>query len=241
MTTPIEAHSRQYSHVNGPPAELLDRLAVAELCKGWPVYRDNSEWMNYRSLFTDDAYVWTTWSGPRPIDEFIDISKKGKASGSFIQHRENGTLVELNDATQRAVGKMKATITQRFMAPPAADDASRSPIIYDVDCDCRFLFFCLRDDAGAWKARFVKLIYEKDKVMPVDGRTAPTFSREQLDKYPEGYKYLGVAQASLGYEVDLNLVTLDERYWGKMYECMELWLEGNDDPGLFWDEKKETM
>lgn len=60
MATPEEPHRRQYSHVNGPATEMLDRLAVAELCKGWPVYRDNSEWANYRSLFTDDAYVWTS-------------------------------------------------------------------------------------------------------------------------------------------------------------------------------------
>lgn len=62
MTTPQEPHSRQFSHINGSAAELLDRLAIAELCKGWPIYRDNSEWMNYRSLFTKDAVVWTSIS-----------------------------------------------------------------------------------------------------------------------------------------------------------------------------------
>lgn len=62
MTTPLEAHTKEYSHINGSATELLDRLAVAELCKGWPVYRDNSEWMNYRSLFTKNAVVWTSAS-----------------------------------------------------------------------------------------------------------------------------------------------------------------------------------
>ena len=45
-------------------------------------------------------------------------------------HRENGTLVDLNPVTGRAVGKMKATITQRFMFPEGA---------CDVECDCRFI------------------------------------------------------------------------------------------------------
>ena len=60
MSTPKEAHTKQYSHIGGDMQSMLDRFAVSELCKGWTVYRDNSEWMNYRSLFTDDAYVWTS-------------------------------------------------------------------------------------------------------------------------------------------------------------------------------------
>ena len=121
---------------------------------------------------------------------------------------------------------MKATITQRF---------TTNGVSYDVDCDCRFLFFCERDPAsGEWKARYVKLIYEKDKVVPADGRTAPTFAPEVLARYPEGYKYLGAAQSSLGYEVDLSLATAkDHARWFRMYASMEKWLAG-EDPELFW-------
>lgn len=64
MTSPEEPHTRTYSHINGPTTSLLDRLAVAELCKGWTVYRDASEWMNFRSLFSEDAYVWTSMFPP---------------------------------------------------------------------------------------------------------------------------------------------------------------------------------
>lgn len=60
MTTSKDAQSRQYSHINGSPENLLDRFAVSELCKGWPVYRDASEWKNYRSLFCKEAMVWTS-------------------------------------------------------------------------------------------------------------------------------------------------------------------------------------
>ena len=60
MSTPFEAHTKSYNHINGSQSEILDRFVVSELCKGWPAYRDNSEWMNYRSLFTDDATVWTS-------------------------------------------------------------------------------------------------------------------------------------------------------------------------------------
>lgn len=62
MSSPDEPHTRMYSHVNGTHSELHDRFAVSELCKGWAVYRDASEWMNFRSMFADDAYVWTSMS-----------------------------------------------------------------------------------------------------------------------------------------------------------------------------------
>lgn len=68
MTSPLDPHTKCYSHINGTVDELLDRLAVAELCKGWPVYRDASEWKNYRSLFTEDATVWTSMNSlPSPF------------------------------------------------------------------------------------------------------------------------------------------------------------------------------
>ena len=71
MTSPTDPHSKCFSHINGTNDQLSDRLAVSELCKGWPVYRDASEWKNYRNLFTEDATVWTSkrWVAS------LDISK----------------------------------------------------------------------------------------------------------------------------------------------------------------------
>lgn len=61
---PAKETERVYSnHINGNTEEKLARQSIIELCKGWPVYRDFSEWHNYRSLFTrEDAYVWTSKS-----------------------------------------------------------------------------------------------------------------------------------------------------------------------------------
>ncbi|KAL2272059.1 hypothetical protein VTJ83DRAFT_1430 [Remersonia thermophila] len=180
MTSPDDPHTKMYSHNNGTVPELLDRLAVAELCKGWPVYRDASEWKNYRSLFTDDATVWTTWTGPLPVDEFISLSKNGKENGVFIMHRECSTLVELSPAVRRAIGKVKATITHRFHFNPTTGTVDPDPVRntaeFDIDCDCRFIFCERSSESGHWKAKYVKLFYAKDKVVPVDGITAPAFT-----------------------------------------------------------------
>lgn len=55
---------RGYNHINGTTEEILARFCVTELCHAWPVYRDASEWRNYREAFTDDAHVFTSKEPP---------------------------------------------------------------------------------------------------------------------------------------------------------------------------------
>lgn len=241
--TAKEAQPAHWLHLNGTPDQILDRYCVSELLRGWPVYRDASEWKNYRECFADDAYVFSTWSGGLPIDDFIQSSKQSRANGDFVMHRENGILVDLNPSTNRAVGKMKATISQRFTDPA-------TKVEYDVDCDARFIMWCIKKSlprragnpvpgtglgpraiSGGWKVQYVKLFYEKDKVVPVDGKNVPEFAKEELEKFPYGYRYLAAAQARAGKEVSADMPTLEdgERFW-EMYRAMEEWLNGEDVP-----------
>lgn len=223
--TEKETQPTVWSHINGSTQEILDRFCVSEICKGWPVYRDASEWNNYRDLFAEkDAFIWTTWSGGLSIDDFIEVSKRGRANGDFIMHRENGTLVDLNPANNRAVGKMKATITQRFTIEGCE---------VDVECDCRFIFFCHKSptstsSAPVWKTQYVKLFYEKDKLIPVDGKTVPNIDKATLAQYPTGYQWLSVAQASLGHKILQGLPTMNNKGFEDLCEAMDAWLQGKE-------------
>ncbi|TGO36667.1 hypothetical protein BHYA_0118g00220 [Botrytis hyacinthi] len=189
-----------YNHFNGTHDEILACFCISELYKGWPLYRDASEWTNHRSMFTKKgAKIWTSWSGGKAIDDFIGVSKEGRKNGDFIMHRENGTLVDLNLPLGRAIGKMKATITQRFVIED-------TPI--DVECDCRFIIWCLIED-GEWEVKYSQ-------------------------KYPEGYRYLAVAQHKIGHPILEDLPTMMGRPFGKMYEAMAAWLR-SEDVDLNWD------
>lgn len=140
-------------------------------------------------------------------------------------HRENGTLADVNPSTKRGIGKMKATITQRFVT---------DGIQYDVECDCRFIFFCKKEatstsSSPVWKTQYVKLFYEKDKVVPADGKTIPSyFTKQELSKYPEGYQFLAAAQATLGHKILSGLPTAEGSAFWEMYKAMDGWLQGQD-------------
>ena len=144
-------------------------------------------------------------------------------------HRENGTLVDLNPSKNRAVGKMKATITQRF---------DIDGIKFDMECDTRFIFFCHKAPTSTsngrpeWKTQYVKLFYEKDKVVPTDGHTVPSFDKAELEKYPEGYQYLGAAQAKLGHEILGGLPTMNNQAFFDLYQAIDEWLQGKEVAGI---------
>lgn len=72
--TEKETQPNSYCHINGSTEEILDRYCVSELCKGWPVYRDASEWTNYRNIFAEkDAFVWTS-ATPHPPSYLLTLS-----------------------------------------------------------------------------------------------------------------------------------------------------------------------
>lgn len=116
--------------------------------------------------------------------EFFEISKAGMDQGAFIMHRCHGTTTDITPDGQRAVTKVKATITQRFVIDGAE---------VDVECDCRFCFFFEKVD-GRWGARFVRHWYEKDKMIPVNPAKVPKIDEAKLATYPEGYKFLAYCQ-----------------------------------------------
>ncbi len=69
---PEESEPVVTNHINGSTEEAIARLCITELCKGWPVYRDASEWNNYRSLFAkENAYVWTSTYPESPPSDIV--------------------------------------------------------------------------------------------------------------------------------------------------------------------------
>ncbi|KAJ9294398.1 hypothetical protein DTO271G3_6973 [Paecilomyces variotii] len=211
---------------NGPENLALQRYMLRELAEGWPAYRDACEWENLRSIFHPDAYIYTTWTGRTFYEDFIRASQAGMDRGAFIMHRVHGSTTDINTTATRAVTKMKATITQRFVLDGCEVDA---------ESDCRFCFFWEKNsDNGEWRARFVRHWYEKDKLIPVDPRKIPSLDDEKLKRYPTGYRYLAYCQeATMGIKVMLDMPghrREDDNINGQKHDALywqcKQWVEG---------------
>jgi hypothetical protein len=137
--------------------------------------------------------------------------------GAFIMHRCHGTTTDISPDGRRAVTKMKATITQRFVIDGCEVDA---------ESDCRFCFFWEKfanvkvninakgndidneteegnvgggggggsKEFGKWQAKFVRHWYEKDKLIPVNPTKIPVLDEAKLQSFPSGYRYLAYCQ-----------------------------------------------
>ncbi|KAI1123866.1 hypothetical protein F5Y10DRAFT_280638 [Nemania abortiva] len=196
---------------NGPDHLVIERLKLRELAEGWPCYRDACEWENLDSIFHPGAYVYTTWTGRTLSTDFREASKADIDKGTFIMHRCHEVTSDITPDTKRAVTKMKATITQRFII----DDCE-----VDVDADCRFIF-CFD---------------KKDKLIPTNPNKIPKLNDTKLESYPPDYKNLAYCQElTMGVSVLKDLPghrrhagTVNGEKHDLLYRQAKDWLDGNE-------------
>ncbi|KAK0319386.1 hypothetical protein LTR82_009451 [Friedmanniomyces endolithicus] len=79
----LPAGSRPHKAIrnNGPTDLAIERFKLRELAEGWPMYRDSCEWENLASIFAPNAYIYTSWTGKTPYQNFIAASKAGMDDG----------------------------------------------------------------------------------------------------------------------------------------------------------------
>lgn len=152
------------------------------------MYRDACEWENFTSMFPPDAHVYTTWSGRVHFQRFIEIPKAVTDRGVFVMYRCNGASTDIDLDGNRAVTKMNAVITQRFIIDGCE---------VDVEADCRFRYLWERDSSGGWKAKLVRHLYEKDKMIPFNPSKFPILDKTKLAQYSPGYKMLATVKKQL--------------------------------------------
>ncbi len=81
--------------------------------------------------------------------------------------------------------------------------SQRAPVdgvICDVVCTGRFYDFFEKRD-GRWGFVLRRLIYEKDRLDPVDPAAKLALDADLLAKFPEGYRHLAYLQSKIGYKV----------------------------------------
>jgi len=157
--------------------------------------------------------MWATWF-QGSYEEFIKANQDGWARGVRILHFLGGSAIEI--AGNRAVAQTEMMISQR---------APVDGVICDVVCTGRFYDFFEKRD-GRWGLVLKRLVYEKDRLDPVDPAAKLSLDQNLLNSFPEGYRHLAYLQSKIGYKVKTDMPGLEGPDLDVLYEQGTRWLNG---------------
>lgn len=166
-----------------------DKLAIREVIENWVIWSDAGDWDSFRTVWHKGADMSATWF-EASAEDFTRGRREGWERGVSILHFLGGSSIDLSG--DRAIVQTKMTISQRA-------------VVHNVECDVlctgRFYdFFEKRDNRWAIARR--RVIYEKDRLDPVDTTQTIELDRRLLDSFPSGYRHLAYLQTHIGYTVN---------------------------------------
>ncbi len=198
---------------------IADKLAIRETIENWVLWRDAGDWERFATVWHRDGWMTATWF-QGSATEFIRVSREGFERGVNILHFLGGSTSEI--VGSRAIAQTKMTISQR---------APLDNILVDVLCTGRFYDF-FEKGQGRWGIVRRQPIYEKDRLDPVDPTAIVEIDKEQLNRFPEGYRHLAYLQWKNGFSVKSGLPGLRGPEVERLYGEGRAWLSGSGKPGV---------
>jgi len=195
-------------------ADLLERLAIGALAQDWALARDTGDWEALRATAHPGASITTTWFDGS-FDAFIEACQASWRKGSRSQHVLGGTVARIRG--ERALAQTRMTIMVR---------SSLDGIEVDAVCHGRFFDRVERRD-GSWRIAKRSVIYEKDRIDPVDPAAKLSLDPALLGRFPEGYRHLAYLQTRNGAQVNPQLPTGRGEALDRLVQEADVWLEGN--------------
>ncbi len=146
-------------------------------------------------------------------DEFIARSRASfGAPVPAVLHQLGGISVEARDG--RAVSQAKMTIAAR---------ATVHGTPCEITCNGRFYDFWKKINGG-WMLAERAVIYERDRLDPLDGAPYPALDMTALERFPPGYRHLAYAQRVNGASVIADLPGLTGDAVNQLYASGTRWL-----------------
>ena len=189
-----------------------DRAAIMDAVANWALWRDTGRWEQLARLYTPDAIQHTTWF-VGPAAEFIERIRARPATGRS-QHFMGACSVEVNG--DRAIAETRLVLLVR---------AELQGTEVDITCYARSYDRFVRA-AGAWRIAQRQMIYEKDRLDPVDPAASIRLDAAELARYPHGYRHLALLQSAGGACITADLPTPGSEALRRLYADGERWLRG---------------
>jgi len=191
--------------------DLEDQLAIAALMQDWALARDTGDWESLRATAHAGAQMTTTWFDGG-FDDFVESCRASWDKGSRSQHFLGGTAAEIRGERALAQTRMSINVRSRL-----------DGVEVDAVCSGRF-FDRVEKRRGVWRIARRSVIYEKDRIDPVDPNAKISLDPELLARFPEGYRHLAYLQTKNGARVNPNLPTARGEALEKLVAEAKAWL-----------------
>ena len=93
-------------------------------------------------------------------------------------------------------------------------------------CSCGWFYDFLEKRRGKWGLTLRRLIYEKDRIDPIDPSATLRLDPDLLARFPIGYRHLAYLQTRIGYKVKDDMPGLDGPEVQTLYALGADWLKG---------------
>ena len=196
--------------MNESPSDIA---AIREVIENWIIWRDSGDWERFRSVWHEDGRMMATWF-QGSAEEFMRVSREGMDRGVSIFHALGGSSLDI--AGTRAVAQTRTMISQRGLV---------HGVLCDVVCIARFYDF-FEKRGGRWAIVLRRLIYEKDRLDPVDPAETISLDPKLLGRFPVGYRHLAYLQTNIGFDVRTDLPGLKGPEVEALYARGRRWLAG---------------
>ena len=194
--------------------ELSERMRIREVIENWVLWRNSGEWDRLRSCWHPEGRMHTVWF-QGPAEQFVAHAEGAKLRGGPSGHLLGGTAIDL--AGSRAIAESKVQIQVRGAVEGVLCDALATARFYD--------FFEAR--AGRWAIVLRQVIYEKDRIDPVDPAAAPPrLDATLLAGLAEGFRHLGYMQVRAGWNPKRDTPTLRGPEAERLRAHGKAWLAG---------------
>ena len=194
--------------------EWEDRAEIRAVIENWAIWRDYGDWERLRTCWHGDGRMHTVWF-QGPAADFIAHASGAKHRGGQSAHFLGGISIDLAGA--RAIAQTKMQILLRGPFEGVLCDATSTSRFYD--------FFDKR--GGRWAIALRQVIYEKDRIDPVDpAGPRPKLDDKLLAEFPEGFRHMGYAQVKSGWNPKRDTPTLRGPEVERLYARGKAWLAG---------------
>jgi len=191
--------------------DLHDQLAISALVQRWALARDTGDWEALSATAHPSAAMTTTWFDGA-FDDFVEACRQSWGKGSRSQHFLGGTVADIRG--ERAIAQTRMSINLR----------SRLDGV-EVDAVCLGRFFDrVEKRGGVWRIVKRSVIYEKDRIDPVDPQARLALDSELLGHFPEGYRHLAYLQTRNGARVNPGLPTASGEALERLLREAQAWL-----------------